>query len=120
MSFLEQYFRELRDIHATGAALKEVSYYAPLANLLNAIGSTLKPKVRCLMQLKNLGAGMPDGGFFTARQFQRESSDRPNDPQNPERGVMGYFQLGFYGTNKEQRIIILIGKHRLGRCMFLW
>ena len=88
MTPLEQYLQELRDIRATGAAVKETSYYAPLANFLNAIGSTLKPKVRCLMQLKNLGAGMPDGGLFTARQFQRESGDRPNDPQNPERGII--------------------------------
>ncbi|MFM8296010.1 MAG: DNA methyltransferase, partial [Microcystaceae cyanobacterium] len=88
MSPIEQYLQELRDIRATGAAVKETSYYAPLANLLNAIGATLKPKVRCLMQLKNLGAGMPDGGLFTARQFQRCLSDQPNDPQNPERGVI--------------------------------
>ena len=88
MSPLEQYLQELRDIRATGAAVKETSYYAPLANFLNEIGSTLKPKVRCLMQLKNLGAGMPDGGLFTARQFQRALDDRPNDPQNPERGVI--------------------------------
>ena len=88
MSPLEQYLQELRDIRATGAAVKETSYYAPLANFLNAIGSTLKPKVRCLMQLKNLGAGMPDGGFFTARQFQRALDDLPNNPQNPERGVI--------------------------------
>ncbi len=88
MSPIEKYLQDLRDIRATGAAVKETSYYAPLANLLNAIGSTLKPKVRCLMQLKNLGVGMPDGGLFTARQFQRESSEQPNDPQNPERGVI--------------------------------
>ncbi|MFN5516376.1 MAG: type ISP restriction/modification enzyme [Cyanobacteriota bacterium] len=88
MSPFEQYIQELRDIRATGAAVKEISYYIPLANLLNAIGSTLKPKVRCFMQLKNLGAGLPDGGFFTARQYQRQSGDQPSDPQNPERGVI--------------------------------
>lgn len=49
MSPIEQYLQELRDIRATGAAVKETSYYAPLANLLNAIGATLKPKVRCLI-----------------------------------------------------------------------
>ena len=88
MSPFEQYIQELRDIRATGATVKETSYYSPLANLLNAIGSTLKPKVRCFMQLKNLGAGMPDGGLFTARQYQRQSGDQPADPQNPERGVI--------------------------------
>lgn len=88
MSPFEQYIQELRDIQATGAAVKETSYYSALANLLNAIGSTLKPKVRCVMQLKNQGAGLPDGGLFTARQFQRQSSDLPVEPQNPERGVI--------------------------------
>ncbi|NEP57730.1 MAG: N-6 DNA methylase [Symploca sp. SIO2G7] len=88
MSSFEQYIQELRDIRATGALVKETSYYVPLANLLNAIGSTLKPKVRCFMQLKNLGAGMPDGGLFTARQYQQQSGNQPKDPQNPERGVI--------------------------------
>ena len=88
MSPLEQYIQELRDIRATGATVKETSYYSPLANLLNAIGSTLKPKVRCFMQLKNLGVGMPDGGLFTAKQYQRQSGDQPSNPQNPERGVI--------------------------------
>ena len=88
MSPFEQYIQELRDIRATGAGVQETSYYNALANLLNAIGSTLKPKVRCVMQLKNKGAGLPDGGLFTARQFQRKSGDLPADPQNPERGVI--------------------------------
>ena len=88
MSPFEQYIQELRDIRATGSAVKETSYYSPLANLLNAIGSTLKPEVSCFMQLKNLGAGMPDGGLFTERQYQRQSSEQPSDPQNPERGVI--------------------------------
>ena len=59
---LETYLRELRDIHCTGAAVPETSYYGPLANLLNELGKGLKPKVRCLLQLANSGAGMPDGG----------------------------------------------------------
>lgn len=73
MSPFEIYIRELRDIRATGAGVKETSYYNALANLLNTIGATLQPKVRCVMQLKNQGAGMPDGGLFTARQFQKRS-----------------------------------------------
>ncbi|GBO53573.1 adenine specific DNA methyltransferase [Pseudanabaena sp. lw0831] len=88
MSPFEIYIRELRDIRATGAGVKETSYYNALANLLNTIGSTLQPKVRCVMQLKNQGAGMPDGGLFTARQFQKRSGNDLIDPQNPERGVI--------------------------------
>jgi len=62
---VEAYLTELRDIRASGAAAKETSGYGALANLFNDLGKALKPKVRCLIQLKNRGAGMPDGGFFT-------------------------------------------------------
>jgi hypothetical protein len=60
-----------------------------LEKLLNELGNSLKPKVRCVMQLKNMGgAGMPDGGLFTASQFQRKTEDTPTNPTNPERGVI--------------------------------
>ncbi|MGC1247540.1 MAG: N-6 DNA methylase, partial [Spirulinaceae cyanobacterium] len=88
MSLFERYIRSLLDIYATGAGVPETSYYGALETLLNELGQTLQPKVRCVMQLKNRGAGMPDGGLFTARQFQRKTGDEPTDPQNPERGVI--------------------------------
>lgn len=88
MKPFETYIQDLVDIHSTGAAVKETSYYGALEKLINKLGETLKPKVRCVMQLKNQGAGMPDGGLFTARQFRRKSADQPADPQNPERGVI--------------------------------
>jgi hypothetical protein len=84
---LETYLRDLRDIRSTGAAVKETSYYPPLANLLNAVGATLKPRVRCLINLKNQGAGMPDGGLFTADQFPR-GADEPVAGQTPSRGAI--------------------------------
>lgn len=89
MSAFETYIRDLQEIRATGAAVKETSYYGALEKLLNELGKTLKPKVRCVMQLKNVGgAGMPDGGLFTASQYQRKSPDIPVNPTNPERGVI--------------------------------
>lgn len=88
MNPFETYIRELSAIRSSGAAVKETSYYGPLANLLNEIGKTLKPRVRCIINLKNQGAGLPDGGLFTANQFQRASEAEPLDPQNPERGVI--------------------------------
>ena len=69
----EAYLSELRDIHATQANSPEVSYYPALANLFNAVGKTLKPKVLCVMNLKDQGADNPDGGLFTADQFGRKS-----------------------------------------------
>ena len=61
MNPVETYIHELREIRSSGGGTPEPSYYAPLASLLNDIGKTLKPKVRCIINLKNLGAGFPDG-----------------------------------------------------------
>ena len=44
----KDYFAELRRIRASGGATDERSTYGPLANLLNAVGGTLKPKVFCV------------------------------------------------------------------------
>jgi hypothetical protein len=41
---LETYLKELTEIRASGAGVKETSYYGPLSNLLNEIGKTLKPR----------------------------------------------------------------------------
>ncbi len=85
---LESYLAQLRDIHATGAAVDETSYYGALENLFNEIGKKLKPKVRCVIQLKNRGAGHPDGGLFTADQFEKKSDAEPLRGQKPARGAI--------------------------------
>jgi len=46
---LATYLRELRDIRSSGANVPETSFYGSLANLLNDIGRTLKPRVRCII-----------------------------------------------------------------------
>ena len=83
---LAAYLHELRDIRSSGAAVKETSYYGPLANLLNAVGKMLKPRVRCLINIQNKGAGLPDGGLFTPDQFQRVTEAAPLPGQAPARG----------------------------------
>jgi len=85
---LVDYLTALRDIHASGASVPETSYYPALSALFNAAGKTLKPVVRCVMNLKNLGAGMPDGGLFTAEQFQRQADGKPRAGQLPSRGAI--------------------------------
>ena len=82
---VEDYFSGLRRIRASGGATGERSSYGPLAELLNAVGATLKPKVFCVGELADQGAGHPDFGLYTARQVQR---DRPRGGQVPERGVV--------------------------------
>ena len=82
---VEEYFTDLRRIRATGGGTGERSSYGPLANLLNAVGKTLKPKVFCVGELADQGAGHPDFGLYTAKQVQK---GRPRQGQTPERGVV--------------------------------
>jgi hypothetical protein len=85
--FLAEFLAAVHGVHISGAGTKETSYYTALDNLLDAIGETLKPKVRCVMQLKSLGAGNPDGGLFTADQFDRKTG-APKNVAAPARGVL--------------------------------
>ncbi|HAE58724.1 MAG TPA: DNA methyltransferase, partial [Anaerolineae bacterium] len=48
----------------------------------------LKPKVRAVTNLRNQGAGMPDGGLFTASQFRRGADLEALSGQIPERGAI--------------------------------
>jgi len=72
---LETYLQELRAVRSSGAAVRETSYYPALANLLNEVGKTLKPKVKCIIHLQDTGAGIPDGGLFTEEQIRSDAND---------------------------------------------
>jgi hypothetical protein len=85
---LETYLIELRETRDSGAATRETSGYGTLAKLLDAVGHTLKPKVRCIIQLKNSGAGLPDGGLFTPDQLRNTDEEAPLHGLNPARGVI--------------------------------
>lgn len=85
---LQEYLSELKAIRASGAGVPETSYYPALASLFNAVGKMLKPKVRCIIHTRNQGAGIPDGGLFTADQFQRQADGEPKAGQLPARGVI--------------------------------
>ena len=82
---VEAYFVDLRRVRASGGGTGERSSYAPFANLLNAVGATLKPKVFCVGELADQGAGHPDFGLYGAKQVQR---GRPREGQTPEHGVV--------------------------------
>ena len=82
---VETYLTALRQIRASGGATSERSYYGPLENLLTAVGATLKPKVICVSELADQGAGHPDFGLYAARQLQK---NQPKEGQVPERGVV--------------------------------
>ena len=82
---VEAYFAELKQVRASGGATTERSNHVPLANLLNAVGATLKPKVFCVAELAQQGAGHPDLGLYAASQLQ---DGKPREEQIPERGVV--------------------------------
>ena len=82
---VEDYFAELRRIRATDGGTGELSYYPPLTNLLNAVGSSLRPRVHCISQLAQQGAGHPDFGLYAARQV---SKGRPKQGRLPDCGVV--------------------------------
>ena len=82
---VETYFADLGHIRGSGGATGELSYHAALRNLLNAVGATLKPKVFCVGELADQGAGRPDFGLYTAKQIQKGC---PREGQVPERGAV--------------------------------
>ena len=82
---VENYFTDLRRLRASGGATGERSTYPPLTALLNAVGAVLKPKVFCVSELADHGAGHPDLGLYAARQVRY---GRPREGQLPERGVI--------------------------------
>jgi hypothetical protein len=86
MSPLETYLREMAEIRGPG--VPETSFYPPFRNLLNAVGDTLKPKVRCIINLKNKGAGIPDGGLFTADLLKKNANIAPLEGLPPDRGAI--------------------------------
>ena len=81
----EGYFADLRRVRASGGATQERSLYGPLDNLLTAVGATLRPKVFCVQELADQGAGHPDFGLYAAKQVQKGA---PREGQTPECGVV--------------------------------
>lgn len=88
MTPFENYLTRLRDIRSSGEAVDETSYYDALSNFFNEIGKSLKPRVHCILQLKNRGAGNPDGGLFTQDQLKKHKGGDKSMPQNPARGAI--------------------------------
>ena len=88
MTLLEEYLHDLYDIRCSGNAVKETSYYPAISNLLNGVGKSLKPRVRCVINLKNRGAGIPDGGLFSSDQIQRSAGGEIPEGTIPARRVI--------------------------------
>ena len=85
---VEQYLRGVGEIRRTGAAVPETSYHGALKTLLKEVGDDLAPRVRAVLTLRDEGAGLPDGGFFTADQISGDVDD-PLAHVLPARSISG-------------------------------
>ena len=85
MAAVEAYLAELGRVYASGGATGERSTYGPLHGLLSAVGAALKPKVLCVQEPADQGAGHPDFALYAARQVQK---GRAREGQLPECGVV--------------------------------
>jgi hypothetical protein len=85
---IESYLAKLAEIRASGHATDETSFYPAIEALLAEIGKRLKPRVSPVLQLKNRGAGLPDGGLFTQDQLKKNAVPEDFTVQPPNRGVV--------------------------------
>ncbi len=108
----EAYFADLRRVRASGGGTGERSYYPALANLLTAVGRGLKPKVFCVLEGADQGAGHPDFALYTASQVQK---GRPREGQVPERGVVEVKGVvdDAWLTTKSKQVSRYWGRYRL-------
>ena len=82
---VESYFTELRLVRGFGGATHERPLYVPLANLLDAVGRMLRPKVFCVQELADQGVGHPAFGHHANRpRVGREAAGWVE----PERGLV--------------------------------
>jgi len=92
VSLVADYFSKLVEIRSSGHPTNETSYYPAIEALLTEVGKSLKPRVIPTLQLKNRGAGQPDGGLFTKDQLSKDNLNHLHaldfTAQSPNRGVI--------------------------------
>ena len=88
---VEAYFADLRLVRGSGGATNERSLYGPLANLLNAVGGALRPKVFCVQELADQGVGHPDFGLYANRpRVEREAAGWVEPERRLVRGTIAF------------------------------
>ena len=112
MAAVQQYLADLHRIRGSGGGTGERSYYPPLTNLLNAVGSALRPQVFCVGELAEQGAGHPDFGLYTRRQVQK---GKPRTGQVPDHGIVEVKPAGddAWLTAESDQVSRYWGRYRL-------
>jgi hypothetical protein len=90
MSLLADYLQSVRTIQAAPST-PELSFYNALVDLLNEVGEKQEPRVQCVMNLEDAGAGLPDGGLFTEDQLPDSTAplfDGEQKAPPPSRGAI--------------------------------
>src|SRR5437870_5484014 len=85
---LERYLRAVHAVHSTGGAVAETSFYPAVSRLLEDVGSHLTPKVLPVINIRDEGSGIPDGGLFVQRARGPVSAADPMATSAPERGAI--------------------------------
>lgn len=85
---LERFLKAVHAVRATGAAVPETSYYPAISRLLEDVGMTLTPKVRPVINIRDQGSGIPDGGLFVVRAGGPVTAVDPMVASIPERGAV--------------------------------
>ena len=83
-----EFLAEVHRVRASGGGTGERSFYGAFQNLVNAVGRSLKPKVFCVNELADLGAGRPDFGFYSADRLPRDIAGGDPLATPPDRGVV--------------------------------
>lgn len=68
--------------------MPETSYYPAISRLFQDVGATLTPKVKPVVNIRDEGSGIPDGGLFVVRAGGPIDADSPMTASIPERGAV--------------------------------
>lgn len=90
---LAAYLAQLQLTRATQAHTAETSFHPALKGLLDAVGARLSPRVVCVMNLRAAGAGLPDGGLFSAERLDGAALEGADEAMTalrstPDRGAI--------------------------------
>lgn len=86
MQAVETFLKELYQAKTAGVA--ETSHYPALKALFDVVGDSLRPKVKCIINPRGVGAGIADAGLFTAETLEAANNVTLFTGVTPDRGAV--------------------------------